>query len=107
MLHRTTDASGSLYADIEQKAAKQTEEDFSQFNSTNDLTGDMNRGMAGNVTEVQVYGLDKDAHLSALGVTIAVGCSLIMLNAVVFAAIFYQKDKMNAARNMQKAFYEV
>ncbi|CAL1294367.1 unnamed protein product [Larinioides sclopetarius] len=96
----------SLYADVEQKTVKQKVEVSSQLTNTSDLL-DTDKTLSGNVTEVQVYGLDKGAHLSALGVTIAVGCSLLMLNAVVFAAIFYQKDKINVAKNMQKAFYEV
>ncbi|XP_055937773.1 neuroligin-1-like isoform X2 [Argiope bruennichi] len=96
----------SLYADVEQKTEKQTIEDSSQMTNTSEIL-DTDKAMSANVTEVQVYGLDKGAHLSALGVTIAVGCSLLMLNAVVFAAIFYQKDKINVAKNMHKAFYEV
>lgn len=73
----------------------------------NKSDGKHDKGKAGNVTDVQVYGLDSRAHLSALGVTIAVGCSLLMLNVVVFAAIYYQKDKMNVAKNVQKALYQV
>lgn len=60
-----------------------------------------------NSTDVQVYGLDSRAHVSALGVTIAVGCSLLMLNLIIFAAIYYQKDKINVSKNVQKAMYQV
>lgn len=75
---------------------------FGQVNKTNGIT---DRGI--NVTDTQVYGVDSKASLSALGVTIAVGCSLLMLNVVIFAAIYYQKDKINDAKNIQKAMYQV
>ncbi|XP_028966562.1 neuroligin-4, X-linked-like [Galendromus occidentalis] len=32
-------------------------------------------------------------YASALGVTVAVGCSLLVLNALIFAAVYYQRDK--------------
>ena len=32
-------------------------------------------------------------YASALGVTVAVGCSLLALNALIFAAVYYQRDK--------------
>ncbi|GFV70515.1 uncharacterized protein TNCV_3480111 [Trichonephila clavipes] len=97
----------SLYADVQQQTTKEVTDDLSHFINTNDSSSDSDKTLSGNVTEIQVYGLDRGVHLSALGVTIAVGCSLLMLNAVVFAAIYYQKDKINVAKNMQKAYYEV
>ncbi|GFY60952.1 uncharacterized protein TNIN_397961 [Trichonephila inaurata madagascariensis] len=105
--HNTSTYDGcvrSLYADVQQQITKEVTDDLSHFINTNDSSSDSDKTLSGNVTEIQVYGLDRGVHLSALGVTIAVGCSLLMLNAVVFAAIYYQKDKINVAKNMQKAW---
>lgn len=90
------------YKDSVQEEHNQHDKDRIGQNRTD---GKPDRGK--NATDVQVYGLDSRAHLSALGVTIAVGCSLLMLNVVVFAAIYYQKDKINVAKNVQKALYQV
>lgn len=90
------------YKDVVQAGFDPYDKDGAGQNKTN------GRALKGkNTTDIQVYGLDSRAHLSALGVTIAVGCSLLMLNVVVFAAIYYQKDKINMAKNVQKAMYQV
>ncbi|KAG8191528.1 hypothetical protein JTE90_019592 [Oedothorax gibbosus] len=90
-----------LYKNVQQVSNVQE----SSGNGSRD--GNSSLSSTSNSTGVQVYGLDQGTHLSALGLTIAVGCSLLMLNAVVFAAIFYQKDKINVAKNVQKAYYEI
>ncbi|XP_054724371.1 neuroligin-4, X-linked-like [Uloborus diversus] len=94
-----------LYVDVIQSTANDV---FSGANITSqDASLDQSKAIPGNSTDIHVFGLDKGAYLSALGVTIAVGCSLLMLNIVAFAAIYYQKDKLNVAKNVQKAFYKV
>lgn len=44
---------------------------------------------------------DKDTTLS-LSVTIAVGCSLLFLNILIFAGVYYQKDRMRTEMRMRK-----
>lgn len=41
------------------------------------------------------------AYSTALSVTIAIGCSLLILNVLIFAGVYYQRDKtrMNEPRN--------
>ena len=43
----------------------------------------------------------KDSSLS-LSVTIAVGCSLLFLNILIFAGVYYQKDRMRTEMRMRK-----
>ena len=33
------------------------------------------------------------AYSTALGVTLAIGCSLLVLNVLIFAGVFYQRDR--------------
>lgn len=35
------------------------------------------------------------AYSTALSVTIAIGCSLLVLNVLIFAGVYYQRDKSN------------
>ena len=43
--------------------------------------------------EVQVsHGALSTHYSTALSVTIAIGCSLLVLNILIFAAVYYQKD---------------
>ncbi|XP_042895443.1 neuroligin-4, X-linked [Parasteatoda tepidariorum] len=107
--HNTSAYDGNirnLYDGVQQLSMKSNSEDTSSLNGTIDQKNDLNRNVSANSSEVYIFSLDKASHLSALGVTIAVGCSLLMLNVVVFAGIYYQKDKIAVARNVQKAFYE-
>ncbi|XP_054721244.1 neuroligin-4, X-linked-like [Uloborus diversus] len=45
-------------------------------------------------------------YSTALIVTIAVGCSLLILNVIIFAGIYYQKEKDNLEKKLQKTFYQ-
>lgn len=44
------------------------------------------------------------AYSTALSVTIAIGCSLLILNVLIFAGVYYQRDKtrLNEPRNSTK-----
>ncbi|XP_037924223.1 neuroligin-4, Y-linked isoform X2 [Hermetia illucens] len=44
------------------------------------------------------------AYSTALSVTIAIGCSLLILNVLIFAGVYYQRDKtrLNEPRNQKK-----
>lgn len=44
------------------------------------------------------------AYSTALSVTIAIGCSLLILNVLIFAGVYYQRDKtrLNEPRNQVK-----
>ena len=44
------------------------------------------------------------AYSTALSVTIAIGCSLLILNVLIFAGVYYQRDKtrLNEPRGMKK-----
>ncbi|XP_058821516.1 neuroligin-4, Y-linked [Topomyia yanbarensis] len=44
------------------------------------------------------------AYSTALSVTIAIGCSLLILNVLIFAGVYYQRDKtrLNDSRNSKK-----
>lgn len=47
------------------------------------------------------------AYSTALVVTIAVGCALLVLNVLIFIAIYYQKEKDNLEKKLQKNFFQV
>lgn len=44
------------------------------------------------------------AYSTALSVTIAIGCSLLILNVLIFAGVYYQRDKtrLNEPRGVKK-----
>lgn len=46
-------------------------------------------------------------YSTALVVTIAVGCGLLLLNILIFAGIYYQKEKDNLEKKLHKTFYQV
>lgn len=46
-------------------------------------------GSTGKVGETEPY----SAYSTALSVTIAIGCSLLILNVLIFAGVYYQRDK--------------
>lgn len=50
---------------------------------------------------------EESVYSTALIVTIAVGCSLLILNVVIFAGIYYQKEKDSLEKKLQKTYYEV
>ncbi|GFY40339.1 neuroligin-4, X-linked [Trichonephila inaurata madagascariensis] len=58
----------------------------------------------GNLTKPA--GEDPSVYSTALIVTIAVGCSLLILNVVIFAGIYYQKEKDSLEKKLQKTYYE-
>ncbi|GFS99351.1 transposable element Tcb2 transposase [Trichonephila clavipes] len=58
----------------------------------------------GNLTKPS--GEDPSVYSTALIVTIAVGCSLLILNVVIFAGIYYQKEKDSLEKKLQKTYYE-
>jgi neuroligin len=93
------------------------------FNFTSSLHG--NRTMSSNSpkskNQVPVQSIDHDlydenatqqppsedgfaAYSTALSVTIAIGCSLLILNVLIFAGVYYQRDKtrLNEPRTMKK-----
>ncbi|KAG8194051.1 hypothetical protein JTE90_003001 [Oedothorax gibbosus] len=49
---------------------------------------------------------DESVYSTALIVTIAVGCSLLILNVVIFAGIYYQKEKDSLEKKLQRTYYE-
>lgn len=46
-------------------------------------------------------------YTTALIVTIAVGCTLLVLNVVIFAGIYYQKERESIEKKLKKNFYQV
>lgn len=46
-------------------------------------------------------------YSTALVVTVVVGCTLLVLNVIIFIGIYYQKEKDNLEKKLQKTYYEV
>lgn len=46
------------------------------------------------------------AYSTALSVTIAIGCSLLILNVLIFAGVYYQRDKSRSRGKPQQRFNE-
>lgn len=46
-------------------------------------------------------------YSTALSVTIAIGCSLLILNVLVFAGVFYQRDKNRLEAKLMRKNYQV
>ncbi|GBP90515.1 Neuroligin-3 [Eumeta japonica] len=46
------------------------------------------------------------AYSTALSVTIAIGCSLLILNVLIFAGVYYQRDKTRSRGKSQQHFNE-
>uniref|UniRef100_T1IZ18 Carboxylesterase type B domain-containing protein n=1 Tax=Strigamia maritima TaxID=126957 RepID=T1IZ18_STRMM len=58
---------------------------------------------AKNQTEPQrVEAIGPGGYSTALSVTIAVGCSLLILNVLIFAGVYYQRDKNRLEAKLQK-----
>ncbi|XP_023233121.1 neuroligin-4, Y-linked-like [Centruroides sculpturatus] len=55
---------------------------------------------------VVVYS-ENSSYSTALSVTIAVGCSLLILNVLIFAGVFYQRDKTRMDTKLHTMNYEV
>lgn len=107
----TTNANGTLYSST------------LLFNFTSSLRS--NRNISSNSAkpknQVPVQSIDHDlydenattnppsedgfaAYSTALSVTIAIGCSLLILNVLIFAGVYYQRDKtrLNEPRTLKK-----
>ncbi|PRD20758.1 UNVERIFIED_CONTAM: Neuroligin-4 [Trichonephila clavipes] len=50
---------------------------------------------------------DMGIYSTALSVTIAVGCSLLILNVLIFAGVYYQRDRNRMELALQKANFQV
>lgn len=50
---------------------------------------------------------DMGVYSTALSVTIAVGCSLLILNVLIFAGVYYQRDRNRMEIALQKANLQV
>lgn len=48
-------------------------------------------------------GFPQGTYSTALGVTIAVGCSLLILNILIFAGVYYQRDKGRGDKDKEVA----
>lgn len=47
------------------------------------------------------------AYSTALSVTIAIGCSLLILNVLIFAGVYYQRDKTRLeVKTLQKQYQQ-
>ncbi|CAL1265206.1 unnamed protein product [Larinioides sclopetarius] len=55
-----------------------------------------------NITDSQAVVMTQSSFSAALSVTIAVGASLLILNVLIFAGIYYQRDRSRAEENLQK-----
>ncbi|XP_064456167.1 neuroligin-4, Y-linked-like isoform X2 [Ornithodoros turicata] len=56
-------------------------------------------------TDSQAMAMPQGTYSTALGITIAVGCSLLVLNILIFAGVCYQRDKgRDRDRNKKRPF---
>lgn len=46
-------------------------------------------------------------YSNALGITIVVGCKLLVDSVIVFSGIYSQKEKDNLEKKIQKTYYEL
>ena len=51
--------------------------------------------------------VQQGSYSTALSVTIAIGCSLLILNVLVFAGVFYQRDKNRLEAKLIRKNYQV
>ncbi|XP_015923110.1 neuroligin-4, X-linked [Parasteatoda tepidariorum] len=54
----------------------------------------------------QSSGSEETVYSTALIITIAVGCSLLILNVIIFFGIYYQKEKDSLEKKLHKTYYE-
>ncbi|KAG5679900.1 hypothetical protein PVAND_009436 [Polypedilum vanderplanki] len=90
-------------------------------NNSGSHNAQINSNLSGGKTKSNVPGIDHDmydenatsgpptedgfaAYSTALSVTIAIGCSLLILNVLIFAGVYYQRDKtrLNEPRTIKK-----
>lgn len=71
-------------------------------------TEDMGQGgvaAAGQALADAETGVGLSAYSTALSVTIAIGCSLLILNVLIFAGVYYQRDKTRIeVKTLQKQY---
>lgn len=89
----TTQMFSLLNLSSQNNKSKSRTPDFGDDHETNELHGSNN---AGNSNDDGFA-----AYSTALSVTIAIGCSLLILNVLIFAGVYYQRDKtrLNEPRN--------
>ncbi|KAL3226750.1 hypothetical protein MRX96_048909 [Rhipicephalus microplus] len=56
----------------------------------------------GDPSQTEAMAMPQGGYSTALGVTIAVGCSLLILNVLIFAGVYYQRDKAGRASDKAK-----
>lgn len=65
---------------------------------------------SGNATADSINGFEAAgyaAYSTALSVTIAIGCSLLILNVLIFAGVYYQRDKTRLeVKSLQKQYQQ-
>ncbi|GAB6028444.1 Carboxylesterase [Chamberlinius hualienensis] len=62
----------------------------------------------GNASDkLQAEAIFHGSYSTALSVTIAVGCSLLILNVLIFAGIYYQRDKNRLEAKLHKKNYKL
>ncbi|XP_022250885.1 neuroligin-3-like [Limulus polyphemus] len=64
-------------------------------------------GMSLNYSTGSAHVFEQSSYSTALSVTIAVGCSLLILNILVFTGMFYQKDKNRLEVKLHKNNYKL
>ena len=93
----TSAVNSSLLVDsTSRKSAKYNEAESSKMN--NRSGGAANDGRGGSFKDLQQHSSRSTddhygAYSTALSVTIAIGCSLLILNVLIFAGVYYQRDK--------------
>lgn len=60
-----------------------------------------------NITDSLAVVMQQGQFTAALSVTIAVGASFLILNILIFAGIYYQRDRNRAEEDHQKRVYAV
>ncbi|XP_054721306.1 neuroligin-4, X-linked-like isoform X2 [Uloborus diversus] len=77
----------------------------SEFPSSTE-DGSMTASTTSNNTDSLAMIMQQGAYSTALSVTIAIGCSLLILNILIFAGVYYQRDK-HRTECMQKREYQL
>lgn len=73
---------------------------FDEVRTTSDFPTDRTTVTPSSIFDMGIYS-------TALSVTIAVGCSLLLLNILIFAGVYYQRDKNRMELALQKANLQV
>lgn len=70
-----------------------------------DVVGGGGLAAAGQALADAETGVSLSAYSTALSVTIAIGCSLLILNVLIFAGVYYQRDKTRVeVKTLQKQY---